>query len=69
MKGLPTDKENLARQTALIEEIVRKAVRKALWIHHRLGNPICVWRDGKVVWVPPEKIPEEFGETPSTFMP
>jgi hypothetical protein len=69
MKRPPTDQGALANQTALIEEIVRKAVRKALWIHHRLGNPICFWRDGEIVWIPAEKIPEQFGESPSTFMP
>lgn len=25
-------------------------------MHKRIGNPIAVWRDGKVVIVPPEEI-------------
>ena len=32
------------------------AVREALLDHKRAGNPIAVWRDGKVVIVPPEEI-------------
>jgi hypothetical protein len=24
--------------------------------HKKLGEPIVIWRDGKVVWVPPEEI-------------
>lgn len=40
---------------------MQEAVRKALLVHKRLGNPIAVWRDGRVVLVPPEEIdvPEE----------
>ena len=33
-----------------------KAVRQALLQHKRAGNPIATWRDGKVVWIEPEKI-------------
>jgi hypothetical protein len=25
-------------------------------MHKRLGNPIAEWRDGEVVWIPPEEI-------------
>lgn len=35
----------------------RLAVREALAEHRRAGNPFAVWRDGKVVWIPPEKVP------------
>lgn len=33
-----------------------EAVRKTLRMHKLLGYPIVVWRDGKVVHVPPEEI-------------
>ena len=38
-----------------------KAVYDALRTHKLLGHPIVIWRDGKVVCVPPEEIelPEE----------
>lgn len=35
----------------------RLSVQAALWRHKQLGNPICVWQDGRVVWIPPEEIP------------
>jgi hypothetical protein len=34
-----------------------EAVREALLVHKRLGNPVAVWRDGHVVWLAPEEIP------------
>ena len=37
-------------------EVLRRAVRQALLTHKRAGNPIAVWKDGKVVIIPPEEI-------------
>ncbi len=40
-------------------EVTRRfslAVREALLDHKRAGNPVAIWRDGKVVIVPPEEI-------------
>lgn len=39
-----------------IEKVLQRAVNHALLIHKRLGNPIAVWKDGKVVIIPPEEI-------------
>jgi hypothetical protein len=41
---------------AAILEAMRLGVREAVLRHKRLGNPIAVWRDGGVVWIPPEEI-------------
>lgn len=38
---------------------MRQGVRAALARHRERGNPIVVWRDGRVVWIPAEEIPEE----------
>jgi hypothetical protein len=38
---------------------MRRAVREALLEHKRLGNPIAVWREGRVVWLQPDEIPED----------
>ena len=38
---------------------LKKAVQQAIWEHKQLGNPICTWRDGRVVWIPPEEIEVE----------
>lgn len=40
------------------EMALREAVRKALEENVRLGLPAYIWRDGKVVAVPPEEIKE-----------
>jgi hypothetical protein len=41
---------------------LRLAVREALQEHKRAGNPVAIWRNGRVEWVPPEEIPEWSGE-------
>lgn len=33
----------------VIEEVLRRAVGKALLEHKRAGNPIAAWQDGQVV--------------------
>ena len=48
---------------------LRRAVREALERHRRLGNPVCVWRDGKVVWLSPEELPVYDGEDSSSEVP
>lgn len=42
-----------------VERAMQRAVRKALLVHKKLGNPIAAWENGKVVWIPPEKIEVE----------
>lgn len=37
-------------------KIIRAGVNTALLQHKRMGNPICEWRDGRVVWIQPENI-------------
>ncbi len=32
-------------------------MREALLRHKQAGNPIAVWRDGRVEWIQPEDIP------------
>ncbi|NEO57115.1 MAG: hypothetical protein F6K54_31010 [Okeania sp. SIO3B5] len=36
---------------------INKAIAEALERHRKLGESIAIWEDGKVVIVPPEKIP------------
>lgn len=48
--------EELLRQAELLTAAGREAVREALLFHKRNGNSIAVWRDGRVVIVPPEEI-------------
>jgi hypothetical protein len=38
------------------EETLKRAVAKAIADHRRAGEPIVVWRDGKVTKVPADRI-------------
>jgi len=40
-----------------VERVLGRAVRQALQMHKRAGNPVAGWRDGKVVIIPAEEIP------------
>ena len=44
---------------AVVEKALWQAVRHALLMHKRAGNPIASGKDGKVVIIPPEEIPVE----------
>ena len=48
-----------------VERALRRAVRQALLMHKRIGNPIAAWKDGEVVIIPPEDIviPPDDSET------
>lgn len=37
--------------------LVRKAVRQAIEAHYRAGNAITIWRDDRMITVPPDDIP------------
>jgi hypothetical protein len=39
-----------------IQRALRAAVRDALMRHKQAGLPVVIWRDGAVVWIPPEEI-------------
>jgi hypothetical protein len=56
MKEATFSRVNFKEQAEAIERILQAAVRRELSIHKRLGNPIAIWKDGKVVVVPPEEI-------------
>ena len=45
------------RDIRLIEQPLARAVREALRRHKQAGNPIAIWRDGRVVWLEPQDIP------------
>jgi hypothetical protein len=40
----------------MAEKALREAVAEAIAEHKLRGHPIVVWRDGKVVSIPPEEI-------------
>lgn len=40
-----------------IKKAIQTGIDAALRRHKQAGNPICVWKDNKVVWIKPENIP------------
>ena len=46
-----------------IERALRAAVRDALQRHKRDGDPVAVWREGRVVWLSPDQIPNAGDES------
>ena len=54
---LSDDKISTAlRNPEMIVKAIQKRINEALLRHKQAGNPICEWRDGKVVWIPAEEI-------------
>lgn len=52
-----TDKEmNEMPLEIMAEKALKEAVAEALAEHKLRGHPIVIWRDGKVVSIPPEEI-------------
>lgn len=55
---LRTPAERVADVPRILQAL-NQAVRDALLRHKRAGNPVAVWRNGKVEWIQPEDIPVE----------
>jgi hypothetical protein len=39
-----------------VRDIIQSGINAALLRHKQAGNPVCEWRDNKVVWIKPENI-------------
>lgn len=50
------DIDELKRLADAVEAAAQQAVAEALAMHKRLGNPIAVWENGAVRWIPPDEI-------------
>ena len=50
------DIDRIFTEGTLIDDALAQGVQEALRRHKQAGLPIAVWRNGKTVWVPPEKI-------------
>ena len=54
---MPDDREELAERFTRDEEVdraVKEAVEHALEHHEKKGNPVAIWRDGRIVSVDPD---------------
>lgn len=52
----PKDMAAIFREGTLIKKALAAGVREALRRHKQAGCPIVVWRNGKTVWIPADKI-------------
>lgn len=50
--------DEIFAEGTLIDKALQQAVHEAVLQHKRAGNPIAVWRNGKIVWIQPEEIPD-----------
>ena len=48
--------DELFEEGTPIDEALRRSAREALLWHKKLGNPVAVWENSRVVWIPPEEI-------------
>ena len=54
----------IIREGTLVDEAIRKAIRDAMLMHKKLGDPVVGLKNGKVVWIPADQI--EVDEEPLT---
>jgi hypothetical protein len=55
----PSNRKNMKKEMPLdimAEKALKEAVAEAIAEHKLRGHPIVVWRDGRVVSIPPEDI-------------
>jgi hypothetical protein len=41
------------------EKAMKKAVAKTIQDHARTGDPIVIWRNGKVTWIPAKQLRQQ----------
>jgi hypothetical protein len=46
----------ILNDTKKITAIIQSGIKSALLKHKQAGNPICEWKNNKVIWIEPEKI-------------
>ncbi len=60
MKNRRKDEDEISKlfnEPDRLTEIIQAGIQAALLRHKQANNPVCEWKDGKVVWVPAKKIP------------
>ena len=49
-------KQNIHLTSVKAEKAMKQAVAETIRDHARTGDPVVIWRDGKVVWVPAHQL-------------
>ena len=62
MDDLPPNARDLPL-VVRVEMALRRAAARVIEEHRRTGDPLVYWRDGKVIFVPPDQV------TPPTLTP
>jgi hypothetical protein len=55
MVKTPLDIHAIIGDGRLIDAAMTKAAWEALRVHREAGQPLAIWRDGRVAWVSPDK--------------
>jgi hypothetical protein len=63
-EDMKKDRENMSLGD-LAEEALKKAVARVVEEHRKSGEPLAVWRDGKVVRVPADQL-QGYEEAPGS---
>lgn len=50
--------EDILSDDEAITRALAEGIQAALRMHKKMGNPVCGWKDGKIVWLKPEDIPD-----------
>lgn len=61
----PQDEDRISRimnDSEQVRLIIQSGINAALLKHKQAGNPVCEWKDGRVVWIKPEDIHIEKGQ-------
>lgn len=54
----PSKKNDIQKiiDNQLFTQVMQTAIDAALLKHKQAGHPICIWKEGKVVWIPASEI-------------
>ena len=55
MVETPRDIKAIFDDGRLIDQAMLKAAWEALRVHREAGQPLAIWRDGRVAWVSPDE--------------
>lgn len=53
-----TDMRSILTDRPSVEQAIRQARREAVRQHRMANLPMVVWRDGAIVWIPPDQLPD-----------
>jgi hypothetical protein len=60
MSHKPIDMATLIARSEAIEAAVQEAVREALEVHKRAGNPVVVWENEELHWISAQELLDSF---------